>query len=235
MSTREVFRRRNEKGCHLFNKILIINNFNFLSNYIKDLIMSDKMRSQLKTLIIENRERKIRAKPQVLNREGDPSQSTDDDDQFIDHILKDMEFSEKELQNELMKLEACLFGNNENTSNNSIVPVVRPVSDYTNTLNEMEGKRLEEVLTVFKEMEYAFEPYEYKSKNLTESNYFIRIEMDRQIETLVESSKQLSLFNQICPNDQLALIKYGAIEVSNMRQVVGFDVHTNRLKVLSVN
>ena len=196
--------------------------------------MSDQMRSQLRTLINQNRERKNRAKPQLMKSEDDSLQSTDDDDQFNDHILKDMEFSEKELQNELMKLEACLFGNNAYTSNNTIVPVVRPVSDYTNTLNEMEDKRLEEVLTVFKQMESAFESYEYKSKNLSESNYFIRIEMDRQIETLVEASKQLSLFNQICSNDQLALIKYGVIQVSVMRQVVGFDVLTNRRKIFSV-
>ena len=192
------------------------------------------MRSQLRTLIIQNRERKIRAKPRLLKREDNSSQPTDDDDQFIDNILKDIQFSEKELQNELMKLEAFLFDNNENTSNNTIVPVVRPVSDYTNTLNEMEGKRLEEVLTVFKQMEFTFGSDVYKPKNWTESNYLIRMEMDRQIETLVEASKQLSLFNEICANDQLALIKYGAIEVSCMRQVVGFDVHTNRMKVLSV-
>ena len=154
--------------------------------------MNDQMRHQLKTLIIKNRMNKIRTTPQPLHSKEDSSQLMDNDDQFLDDILNDTDFTEEELQNELMKLETCLLGESEKFSNNSIVPVVRPVSDYTNTLNEMEGKRLEEVLTVFKQMEFTFGSYEYKPSDVIESTYFIGVDMDRQIETLVEASKQLS-------------------------------------------
>lgn len=178
------------------------------------------------------------------------SKSSEIDDQFIADILNDDSISEEEVQKQISELEGALSGRHSSSVHFddissdvlekaaefefAIVPISRPLTDYRNNFTEMEGNRLSELLAALKLMDCPFGECVYKPDNCLDSLCCLSDNMEMIIERLVQASKRLTLFNEICEEDQLALIKYGAIEVSCMRQVIGYDQGKNQLRVPGV-
>ncbi|CAG2175867.1 unnamed protein product [Oppiella nova] len=50
--------------------------------------------------------------------------------------------------------------------------------------------------------------------------------MDRDAKDVIKFTKKLNTFNNICANDQLALIKYGCLEVLLLRYTMLYDINT---------
>ncbi|CAG2109578.1 unnamed protein product [Medioppia subpectinata] len=101
----------------------------------------------------------------------------------------------------------------------SVVPIVRPISDYSNTFNELEGNRLTELLS-------AVKCFEHQIVNNNNNNYIdnpfealniIVCEIDNRIKRAINMSKQLHSFNSICENDRLILIKNSALQIDILR------------------
>ena len=68
-----------------------------------------------------------------------------------------------------------------------------------------------------------------KVNNCKDALYAIADDFEVTLNKLVQSSKRLTFFNELCNDDQIALFKYGALEVCCLRQVIGYDYHTNNM------
>ncbi|CAG2104769.1 unnamed protein product [Medioppia subpectinata] len=59
--------------------------------------------------------------------------------------------------------------------------------------------------------------------------------LEREIGNVTSFCRRLPYFNHLCQNDQLALIKYGAVEIINMRSVLYFDQHEHYWNIFIVS
>ena len=62
---------------------------------------------------------------------------------------------------------------------------------------------------------------------LTEASRLMTWSLEQEIKKLLVFCKHLPQFKSLCDHDQLALFKYGCIEVINMRAVVFFNQQGN--------
>ncbi|CAG2102086.1 unnamed protein product [Medioppia subpectinata] len=74
---------------------------------------------------------------------------------------------------------------------------------------------------------------EYNEKNAIELKTAFEVNnicfkfMDRDVEDLISLTKSLKSFNNLCFNDQLALIKYGFLEIVLLRYSILYDFNTD--------
>ncbi|CAG2169151.1 unnamed protein product, partial [Oppiella nova] len=114
----------------------------------------------------------------------------------------------------------------------SLLPIARPLTDYRNNFNELEGYKLTEL---FSAISLIREPT--TAKRVVEVVVYpqqmmgnLAARFEREIKKVVYFIKNLTGFRDVCENDQIALVKYGAIEVLNMRSIVYFNREKDRFE-----
>ncbi|CAG2165906.1 unnamed protein product [Oppiella nova] len=116
---------------------------------------------------------------------------------------------------------------NSKTNSLSLVPISRPLTDYQNQFNELEGNRLQEVLFA---MNSIREPINTTIRgeitDIKECEIMINKLYAKEIQNFVKMSSSLSDFKSLCGSDQIALIKYGSIEIQNVRSGSFYDLQT---------
>jgi hypothetical protein len=114
----------------------------------------------------------------------------------------------------------------------SLLPIARPLTDYHNNFNELEGYKLTEL---FSAISLIREPT--TAKRVVEVVVYpqqmmgnLAARFEREIKKVVYFIKNLTGFRDVCENDQIALVKYGAIEVLNMRSIVYYNREKDRFE-----
>ncbi|CAG2181888.1 unnamed protein product [Oppiella nova] len=117
----------------------------------------------------------------------------------------------------------------------NVMSIIRPITDYNNTLTEREGLRLCELFNAC--LVLRDRPV---NKTIVETRHVEALRAvvnnwEQITQNIIKMSKQLELFNDIYNEDQIALIKYGCIEMSCIRQVMAFDLRTKHMTTISGN
>ncbi|CAG2099982.1 unnamed protein product [Medioppia subpectinata] len=99
----------------------------------------------------------------------------------------------------------------------------------TSDFNDMESWRLSELFRsshVFSHQPF-YETSIFEITDLNELNRICNMDMDKDIQKVIKFAKTLDSFNNLCLNDQLALIKYGGLELLILRYTILFDTDTD--------
>ncbi|CAG2173724.1 unnamed protein product, partial [Oppiella nova] len=117
--------------------------------------------------------------------------------------------------------QSCeLNDNSVNTTDSecwTVVPIVRPITDYSNQFNELEGNKLSELLDAIQALNIrVMMNVDHTVLNTIESATVHRYDMD--IRNIVQMSKCLTGFQALCQSDQMLLIKYASIEINILRK-----------------
>ncbi|CAG2100064.1 unnamed protein product [Medioppia subpectinata] len=110
----------------------------------------------------------------------------------------------------------------------AIVPIVRPITDYSNNFNELEGNRLNELLNGIKILAIpaANSGKRFELNTFPDAMKALITRQETSIQKLVEMCKTIGPFKALCEHDQIILIKYGAIKVKTLRMLLDFDYET---------
>ncbi|CAG2103685.1 unnamed protein product [Medioppia subpectinata] len=195
------------------------------------------------TFIAGNRKRKHRSiaestpvvnLPQLLDLSIDslPSSTQNKDILILDNIGIDINCNQiNNFDNEVMNSVIPVVTPDE--LNQSVIPIMRPISDYSNTFNELEGNRLTELLSALKNIDYMMSGN--KSSNI--DNYIINdireaTELKTKINEIifkdtVKVCKALNAFKYLSLSDQMVLFKYSAPEIMVLRMVLGYNFEHN--------
>ncbi|CAG2101271.1 unnamed protein product [Medioppia subpectinata] len=109
----------------------------------------------------------------------------------------------------------------------SVTYARRPITDYRNNFNEIEGKRITELLSATNEMRRSSPDGRtclIKHPLIEEACKAWAHKCVQEVDKLVKMSKCLVAFNRICDNDRIALIKYGSVEERNNSVVLRMDL-----------
>ncbi|CAG2173925.1 unnamed protein product [Oppiella nova] len=101
-----------------------------------------------------------------------------------------------------------------------------------NSFNELESNRLSEL---FKASQvFRYKTIQNKSLNeiinLTEVNDMCNMMLDLDVLDLIQFTKSLTSFKNMCFNDQMALFKYGCLEMLILRCSIFYDTSTQYWK-----
>ncbi|CAG2115857.1 unnamed protein product, partial [Medioppia subpectinata] len=100
----------------------------------------------------------------------------------------------------------------------------RPLTDYGNQLNELEGRRLTELLNA---MHIYTETVVPVTEFAVKSNNVMTFQIEARICSLIKMAKNLTAFNELCENDRISLIKHGCLDMFYLRCVPDFDYQDN--------
>ena len=128
-------------------------------------------------------------------------------------------------QNVLTDNELSLITTNVYDLNLSVIPVMKPITDYNNQFNELEGNRLSELLDALKIMMSPVvnvNDNEINAYSVDAFNLILRFQ-ENGLQNTVKMAKRLNAFKSLCEHDQLVLIKYASIEIAVLRIILNFD------------
>jgi hypothetical protein len=106
----------------------------------------------------------------------------------------------------------------------SVIPIHRPLMDYRNQFNELEGNKLQELLSaaqVFAERATIHTSDEISFQYMIDYTMIARF--DRQLKCAIKMCKMLTEFKSLCENDRISLIKYGLFELFFIRSIINYD------------
>ncbi|CAG2099963.1 unnamed protein product, partial [Medioppia subpectinata] len=156
----------------------------------------------------------------------------------LNHDIIDYNVSQHVLENN--NLDDSIISPNNTLM--SVAPIIRPISDYNNIFNELEGNRLTELLSALKIIEY---PIIAENKSLINSNILINECMDALnimnkineniFKDTVKLCKTLNAFQYVCQSDQIVLLKYSALEIAVLREVSCFNFEHNSWSIIMNN
>ncbi|CAG2161710.1 unnamed protein product, partial [Oppiella nova] len=127
--------------------------------------------------------------------------------------------------NVLADSELSLKTTNAYDLNLSVIPVMKPITDYNNQFNELEGNRLSELLDALKVMMNPMvnvNDNEINAYSVDAFNLILRCQ-ENGLQNNVQMAKRLNGFKSLCEHDQLTLIKYASIEIVVLRMILTFD------------
>ncbi|CAG2170276.1 unnamed protein product [Oppiella nova] len=93
------------------------------------------------------------------------------------------------------------------------IPMARPITDYMNTFNEMESNYLCELFNATSILKMDITPSTSEANTYLDAMEVLAIGCDQMVRRLIKMAKNLSSFTNMSELDQLALIKYGSIEL----------------------
>ena len=128
-------------------------------------------------------------------------------------------------QNILTNSELSLLTTNAYDLNLSVIPVMKPITDYNNQFNELEGNRLSELLDALKIMMSPvvnINDNEINAYFVDPFNLMLRYH-ENGLQNIVKMTKRLNAFKSLCEHDQLTLIKFASIEIGVLRIILNFD------------
>ncbi|CAG2099954.1 unnamed protein product [Medioppia subpectinata] len=110
----------------------------------------------------------------------------------------------------------------------SIVSIDRPVVDNNRTFNELEAKKLSNLLSASAVMKRPKGlALESEASGLLEVCQVFSTKMEEEVQKVIKLSQRLNDFNGICEEDRLQLIKYGAPEIVFFRLNNGINYGTD--------
>ncbi|XP_054169187.1 nuclear hormone receptor HR96-like [Oppia nitens] len=191
----------------------------------KELIHNDRQNA-LRRL---NTERNRLIKNLTTNSNISINSITSDDSIFQnDFYLKIFEHN-KQVTESVIGVDKCykyLYVNHSlapfSPPNTSLIPIIRPINTC-NELNDTECKRLAELCSSSNIFRYPKSQTYFKVKNMLQfyTLWGNRIEMDTK--DIVSFTKNIGKHLNVCTNDEIALIKYGAMEIIVLRYNFFYD------------
>ncbi|CAG2162073.1 unnamed protein product [Oppiella nova] len=172
---------------------------------------------------------------EIITRSSESSSSSD---KFMDSVVvSDIYENNKTVLRNVLALNQSIKSNfkHKNPMNTSVTqeltqylstPILRPINTYKD-LNEIECKHLLDLYLASKVFHFPKTNMKYiHITNIIEFyiNWCNRIEMDTQC--IVSLAKELTSNVDICLNDQIALVKYGSMEISVLRANYNYDLQT---------
>ncbi|CAG2168620.1 unnamed protein product [Oppiella nova] len=111
-----------------------------------------------------------------------------------------------------------------------VIPFVdRPIADHRNQLNELEGYRLQELVSVFGDLSHPLESVSV-SVIYREVYETIGTKLEQLMLNVIKICQKLSTFTSICEEDRMSLIKYGCIDLSYMWLIPKLDYYQDHWK-----
>ncbi|CAG2099950.1 unnamed protein product, partial [Medioppia subpectinata] len=199
-----------------------------------DSFLSEDKRQKIQT---KYREKRLKlgsdSKDSAIDNCSDFSNKTTDDD-FMAAIVSDNSFTDNEIQSEIEEINTLLTNNNDSktndlfteNSNTSVVAIRRPLTDYRNNFNEIEGNLLTEILFAINSKRESMATTPARIHNMTECRPVLTKKFTKEIESMSQGVKCLRAFNELCIDDQIALVKYGASDILSVRSVLLYDANT---------
>ncbi|CAG2111037.1 unnamed protein product [Medioppia subpectinata] len=108
----------------------------------------------------------------------------------------------------------------------AVVPISRPLTDYRNNFNELEGNKLTEILFATDLIQEPISEVTSIINDMLEYRVKLTYKFTKEILNFPKLTNNVQAFNQLCQNDKIALVKYGAIEIINVRSALLFDTST---------
>ena len=176
--------------------------------------------------ILVNREKR-RIIPQNNSMSETTQSSSSSESTFSDQNSMNCFEKIESIEIEREKGEVKTYSESE-CNQNAIVPIGRPLTDYRNNLTEIEGIKLNELLTAITFMKTSSE-HRITYKVIIEDPVIERAcgvwanKCQEQIQKIVRMSKNMMAFRNMCLNDQIALIKYGSVEIYVIRLIMQYD------------
>ncbi|CAG2099951.1 unnamed protein product [Medioppia subpectinata] len=203
----------------------------------KDLILPER-ELQLR------KERRIRKKLDLkLNKNNDQKSCNSSSDEtqdisgsdcdILDQFLFNNTISDEDIEAQVMDIETCLTSTAAKVCE-SVTPIVsinRPITDYNNNFNAIEGNRLTELLSASNSLKISYGSVVSVADTYIDAMSALCCNVEEMVIKSIEMSKNISLFSELCVNDQISLMKYGSIQVTYLRNITGFDPNTNQLTV----
>ncbi|CAG2100007.1 unnamed protein product [Medioppia subpectinata] len=161
-----------------------------------------------------------------------------DENIVLNNIIENFETNDERLNQQIREIEYCLsMANSDGIYNNindfyhemSFKPVFRQLNENTNSFNELETKRLYELFRsseVFKHKSIQTHS-QYLLTDMIDVNSTCLLMLDRDVDDMLKFTKNLDSFRNLCFNDQLALIKYGCLEMLLLRYSILYDIKTD--------
>ncbi|CAG2180790.1 unnamed protein product, partial [Oppiella nova] len=104
----------------------------------------------------------------------------------------------------------------------AVLPIPRTINDYT-TLNDVECNRMIELFSIQMSLTRPQPQNKLEAQTVEDVINFFVSKFELYVQRFVDTTKSLSAFNDICENDQIALIKYSSLETLLLRTALTFD------------
>ncbi|CAG2168328.1 unnamed protein product [Oppiella nova] len=193
--------------------------------------------------LIRSKELEVKSR-QEINEQNDgtivcvrsnPFYECNTDNSVFHEIIENVTTTDDRLEEQLNEIESYLSHNKTINFNHNpqdvlklrFTPVFRHIEDF-HSFNELESKRLSELFSASN----VFTCQSFSAENVFEMTDVLTVYricgviMDRDAKDVIKFTKKLNTFNNICANDQLALIKYGCLEVLLLRYTMLYDINT---------
>ncbi|CAG2177649.1 unnamed protein product [Oppiella nova] len=204
------------------------------------LIYNEKRKEIRRHIVEENRQKRqmIAEKTREVAVDSNTSSSSDhrNNETIISFDSLDVNsFAEELVANEYTKSDDLCMCHKSKTITNledewqqTTSALVNPITDTSNQFNELESNRLTELLNALQKMQiYSFNMTKTKDpthlRDSHEAWVIIMSQNERAIQEVVNMSKCLQGFNNLCENDRIILIKYSSIEIDILRMIMCFD------------
>ncbi|CAG2099957.1 unnamed protein product [Medioppia subpectinata] len=113
---------------------------------------------------------------------------------------------------------------NVNISEQQLVSINRPLTDYSTVFNELEANRFTELLNGTKKFQNLVDiTNRIFIDEMSDGLNVLNIKHENGIRDIVQMSGLLASFGDLCENDRLILIKYSSIEINILRMVSSFN------------
>ncbi|CAG2162875.1 unnamed protein product [Oppiella nova] len=111
-----------------------------------------------------------------------------------------------------------------------VLSIARPITDYNTTFNELEGNRFTELISAANIMIPKLSTNINKTYVSTVEGFLRVIDIQREsdVKNVVKVFKRLMCATEICEQDKVILLKYGASEVHCMRCITYYDYDNQR-------
>jgi len=162
-------------------------------------------------------------------------ETNEEKDSFED-IIENTNLSEEVINKEIIEIENYVNLIESETSQDLVVSIVKPITDYRNNFNEFEGNILTELLSATKILNNnnldANKQNHLSINRINGDDLDINVrklkvhDMEDKLRLIIQMSKSLNGFRNICEEDRYSLIKYGFLEVNNM-----FRIKTGEMKL----
>ncbi|XP_054164095.1 nuclear hormone receptor HR96-like [Oppia nitens] len=105
----------------------------------------------------------------------------------------------------------------------SVIPIARPIDELTEKFNDLEINRLVELLNATHKLKSPEVPITSEAMTIEDGCKVWRFKVEQEIHKMIKMSKVLESFQKMCENDQIALMKYGCIEIFCMRLTMNYN------------
>lgn len=191
--------------------------------------MTDEQKRLRKSIIEENRKRKIRKLSTCVTDLADASP-----DSSVDLCYEPKTADNTTGEHMTANLVICDTDTDQN-DDISLITIQRPISDPKHVFNEIEGNRMTELFNAMQYMSDPSVPFTHPVDDFWEAIHTLYIKLDIDTRKLVKTSKNLKGFTSINQNDQVTLLKFASIEISLIRSLLRFDFQLEHWNIPTVS